>query len=138
MNNNPNSPTKLTVTELAQFVDRRGDIKLNAKSVREAQTQIEEAINDLTFYSIYGYEKIDDPGHGYLVVPFTDRYVEYARECESSFSRMYRTQKAFLLEEDCDATKFLKYVKEHCTCGRPSMSGGNGAYGRTCETCASS
>lgn len=54
-----------------------------------------------------GYSFIETAGHGYLVVPKSDGWVAVARaNCQYG----YDGKLAFYLEEDCEATAFLKTI----------------------------
>jgi len=55
---------------------------------------------------------INTQGHGYLIVKRTDENIEkykIAEQCCSKYS--FKGSHAIYLEEDCDATKFVKLTK---------------------------
>lgn len=54
--------------------------------------------------AIRGYNKIYTAGHGYLVVPVTDKYAGRAKYiCKYGFVGKY----AIYLEEDCELPEFI-------------------------------
>lgn len=55
-----------------------------------------------------GYQFIGTAGHGYLIVPTTDSNYPIAKKISSKFG--YNGKLAVYLEEDCDATKFIKMI----------------------------
>ena len=55
-----------------------------------------------------GYQFITTSGHGYLVVPKTDKNASIAEKiCEYG----YNTELAFYLEEDCEYSEFMQAIK---------------------------
>jgi len=55
-----------------------------------------------------GYAFIGTAGHGYLVVPTTDKYYNKALEI-SNYGFVGKL--AVYLEEDCEMSEFLDYIK---------------------------
>jgi hypothetical protein len=57
------------------------------------------------------YTKFNDPGHGWLEVPIADlMFVDLAPSDFTPYS--YRRGQYLYLEEDCDASKFIKALRE--------------------------
>lgn len=58
------------------------------------------------------YEFIVTAGHGYLIVPKGDEYATLASSIKEASAYSYEGELAWYLEEDCDASQFLKRRKE--------------------------
>ena len=98
----------MTKQQIRDFVKVRVEAKLNNMPEEELKGWIDNCIITKTDYD---FEMIDDGGHGYLIVPPVSSYYELAKKCESKYSRWYRLDDGtILLEEDCDATKFLSAI----------------------------
>lgn len=107
---------KLTKAQERIHVDNRFEFVLNANlhqtSASELERKIAEAVRELTYYEVDGYTKVDDPSHGYLIVPPFDKNYRIAQKFNGECSRAYQmADGTILLEEDCDATGFLEAVQ---------------------------
>lgn len=96
-------------TLLKEFISNRLDASVNDVTNQE----IFNAMDNCVFGS-WGdgaYEVVDDGAHGYLMVLAKDKNYEVAKSCESNSSKHYRLSNGtIMLEEDCDATKFLTLI----------------------------
>jgi hypothetical protein len=73
-----------------------------------------EDINDYSTTKVNDYVKIDTGGHGYLCLGSTDNgYSEALRIARASNYSYILDGGLVYLEEDCDATEFLKLMEKH-------------------------
>lgn len=96
---------------------------MNDKQIKEfAKLRLEHRLNNCGEVEIFefanncyieehkGFNWIDDGGHGYIIIPKTSPYYGIADKFSENYN--YRLNDGtILLEEDCEAPKFLEAIK---------------------------
>lgn len=81
---------------------------MNTKT--EFETLRNEKIEYIT--ELKGFQKYNTPSHGFLVVPVTNLYYNLARKIQKADGYGYKGWLAVYLEEDCQASAFLKRLPQ--------------------------